>query len=129
MEVLPPANFFTRATAREFGMFMTTFTTSTAANMMRQVVATRDPVTGFGPFNRQHYSNPAMDAPLAQALRTMNLEQRNQLTAQAMRALTEDLGVIPVHYLRVSWAAQRNRVRYDASPIWYTNALLATPAE
>jgi len=129
VEVLPPANFFTRATAREFGMFMTTFTTSTAANMMRQVVATRDPVTGFGPFNRQHYSNPAMDAPLAQALRTMNLEQRNQLTAQAMRALTEDLGVIPVHYLRVSWAAQRNRVRYDASPIWYTNALLATPAE
>ena len=129
VEVLPPANFFTRATAREFGMFMTTFTTSTAANMLRQVVATRDPATGFGPFNRQHYSNPAVDAPLSEALRTMNPERRNALTAQAMRAATDDLGVIPVHYLRVSWAAQRARVRYDASPIWYTNALLASPAE
>jgi peptide/nickel transport system substrate-binding protein len=129
VEVLPPANFFTRATAREFAMFMTTFTTSTAANMLRQVVTTRNPVTGVGPFNRQHYSNPAVDEPLLEALRTMNPERRNALTAQAMRVATTDLGVIPVHYLRVSWAAQRTRVRYDASPIWYTNALLASPAE
>ena len=129
VEVLPPANFFTRATARDFGIFMTTFTTSTAANMMRQVVMTRDAATGVGPFNRLHYSNPAMDTPLAEALRTMNPERRNALTAQAMRALTTDLGVIPVHYLRVSWAGQRARVRYDPSPVWYTNALLATPVE
>lgn len=129
VEVLPPANFFTRATAREFGMFMTTFTTSTAANMLRQVVMTRNPVTGVGPFNRQHYSNPAVDVPLMEALRTMNPERRNALTHQAMRAATEDLGVIPVHYLRVSWAAQRARVRYDPSPVWHTNALLASPPE
>lgn len=48
---------------------------------------------------------------------------------QAMRAATDDPGVISVHDLRVIWAAQRARVRYDASPIWYTNALLASPAE
>ncbi len=69
-----------------------------------------------------------MDAPLAEALRTMDEERRNALTAQALRAATDDLGVIPVHYLRNNWAGQRNRVRYDPSPLWYTNALMASPA-
>jgi peptide/nickel transport system substrate-binding protein len=128
VEVLPPANFFGRATAREFSMFFTTFTTSTAANMLRQVVMTRDAATGVGPFNRQHYSNPAVDDPLREALTTMNEARRNTLTRQAMRAATEDLGVIPVHFLRNNWAGLRNRVRVDPSPLFYTNALLTTPA-
>jgi peptide/nickel transport system substrate-binding protein len=122
VEVMPPANFFGRATAREFAVFFTTFTTSTAANMLRQVVMTRDPATGVGPFNRQHYSNPAVDEPLREALRTMDEPRRTALTRQAMRAATEDLGVIPVHFLRNNWAGLRNRVRVDASPLFYTNA-------
>ncbi|MBX6743331.1 MAG: ABC transporter substrate-binding protein [Acetobacteraceae bacterium] len=129
VEVLPPANFFTRATNRDFALFMTTYTSSIAANTLRQVVMTKDPATGAGPFNRQHYSNPAVDAPLAEALRTMDPVRRRALTAQAMRATIEDAGVIPVFYLKVNWAGQKARVRYDPSPSWYTNALLATPAE
>lgn len=128
VEVLPPANFFGRATAQEFSVFFATFTTSTAANMMRQVVMTRDPATGVGPFNRLRYSNPAVDTPLEEALRTMDEARRTALTQQAMRALMADLGVIPVHFLRNNWAGLRNRVRYNASPLFYTNALLATPA-
>jgi len=49
--------------------------------------------------------------------------------AQAMRAATDDPGVIASHYLRVNRAAQRARVRYDARAICCTNALLASPAE
>ncbi|HEV7457397.1 MAG TPA: ABC transporter substrate-binding protein [Roseococcus sp.] len=128
VEVLPPANFYSRATAREFSVIFATFTTSTAANMMRQVAMTRDPATGVGPFNRLLYSNPEVDRPLEEALRTMDEARRTALTQQAMRALTSDLGIIPVHYLRNNWAGLRNRVRYDPSPLFYTNALLATPA-
>lgn len=127
VEVLPPANLFTRATAREFSMFMTTYTSSIAANTLRQVLMTKNNETGAGPFNRQHYSNPAMDAPLAEALRTMDTNRRNALTAQAMRIGIDDAGVIPIFYLKVSWAGIRNKVKYDASPSWYTNALLASP--
>ncbi len=127
VEVLPPANLFTRATAREFSMFMTTFTANYAANMLRQVVMTRDPATGAGPFNRQHWSSPAMDALVAQAMRTMDPERRDAVTSQAMRLATEELSVIPIFYLRLTWASQRNRLRYDPDPRWYTNALLATP--
>jgi peptide/nickel transport system substrate-binding protein len=129
VEVLPPANLFSRATNREFAMFMTTFTSAIAANTLRQVVMTKNAETGAGPFNRQHYSNPAVDGPLAEALRTMDPRRRLDLTARAMRETIEDMGVIPIFHLRVNWAGQRARVRYDASPSWYTNALLASPAD
>lgn len=127
VEVLPPANLFTRATAREFSLFMTTFTANYAANMLRQVVMTRDPATGAGPFNRQHWSSPRMDAMIAQAMRTMDPERRDAITGEAMQLATEELGVIPIFFLRLTWATQRARVRYDPDPRWYTNALLATP--
>lgn len=129
VEVLPPATFFTRATARDYSFYFSTFTANTAAIMLRQVVMTRDPATGFGTFNRGHYSNPAVDGPLGQALRTMDEQRRTALVGQAMRAAVDDLAVIPLMYVRVNWAGVRNKVRYDAHPSWFTNALLASPAE
>jgi peptide/nickel transport system substrate-binding protein len=127
VELLPPANLFTRATNREFAMFMSTFTTAYAANMLRQVVMTRDPEAGTGPFNRQRYSNPELDALVRQALSTMDEERRNAIVAAAMRLATREMAVIPVFYLKLNWAARRDRLVYDPSPSWYTNALLATP--
>ena len=59
----------------------------------------------------------------------MDAERRDALTAQAMRIAIEDVAVIPILYLRVNWAGLRDRVRYDPSPGWYTNALFATPAK
>lgn len=128
VEVLPTATFFTRATNRDFAMFMTTYASNLAAITLQQVVATRNPTLRMGPFNRQHYSNPAMDALLQEALRTMDRTRRDALTAQAMRSAMEDVAVIPILYLKVNWAGLRHRVRYDPSPSWYTNALFATPA-
>ena len=58
----------------------------------------------------------------------MDPEKRNALTADAMRMATEEMAVIPVYYLSLVWAAKRDRVVYDPSPSWYTNALLARPA-
>jgi peptide/nickel transport system substrate-binding protein len=129
VEVIPPATFFTRATARDYSLFFSTFTANSAAIMLRQVVMTRDPATGFGAFNRGHYSSRAVDAPLAEALRTMEEARRTALVGQAMRAAVDDLAVIPLMYVRVNWAGMRNKVRYDAHPSWFTNALLASPAE
>jgi peptide/nickel transport system substrate-binding protein len=129
VEVLPPATFFTRATAREFSFYFSTFTANTAAVMLRQVVMTRDPATGFGTFNRGRYSSPAVDGPMSEALRTMDEARRTALVGQAMRAAVDDLAVVPLMYVRVNWAGLRNKVRYDAHPSWFTNALLASPAE
>lgn len=127
VEVLPTATIFSRATNRDFAMFMTTYASNLAAITLQQVVATRNNETRMGPFNRQHYSNPALDRVLGQALQTMDRTQRDALTAQAMTIAMDDVAVIPIFYLKASWAGQRSRVRYEASPSWYTNALHATP--
>jgi peptide/nickel transport system substrate-binding protein len=128
VEVLPTATFFSRATNRDFAMFMTTYASNLAAITLQQVLATRNPEARMGPFNRQHYSNPEMDRALLQAMQTMDETKRNALTAEAMRIAMDDVGVIPIFYPKVLWAGLRGRVRYDASPAWYTNALFARPA-
>lgn len=128
VEVMPPAPFFSRATAREFALFFATFTSATAAHQLRQVAMTRDAATGAGAFNRQHYANPALDAPLAEALGSMEEARRTALTRQARRVAAADLPVIPIHHPRNNWAGLRQRLRYDPSPLFYTNALLASPA-
>jgi len=129
VEVLPPAPLYTRATNREFALFMTYLSSDTAINYLRQVVMTRDPARGTGPFNRQRYSNPAVDEPAAEALRTMDPARHAELTIQASRALLEDMGVIPVIYLRYNWAARRDRVRYLPSHRGYTTAMWAKPVQ
>lgn len=129
VQPLPPATLFTRATNREFSLFMTYFASYLTINPMRQVVMTRNPELGQGPFNRQRYSNPAMDAPLAAALTTMDPERRQALTHEAARALLEDKGVLPVIFLKNTWAGRRDRVVYDPSPVNHTSAQLAKPVE
>jgi peptide/nickel transport system substrate-binding protein len=127
VEVLPPAMLFTRATNREFALFMSYLSSDTAINYMRQVVMTRDPARGTGPFNRQRYSNPAVDGPAAEALRSMDPVRHAALTREANRALLEDMGVIPVLYLRYNWAMQKDRVQYLPSHRGYTSAIWAKP--
>jgi peptide/nickel transport system substrate-binding protein len=127
VQTLPPANLFTRATNRDFSLFMTYYSSYTSIIPLRNVVMTRDAQRGNGPFNRQRYSNPALDEPLGRALTAMDDEQRKALTQQAMQALLEDKGVIPVIVLKNSWAARRDRVVYEPSPPNMTEPRLARP--
>jgi peptide/nickel transport system substrate-binding protein len=129
VEVLPTATFFSRATNRDFAMFMTTYASNLAAITLQQVLATRNPETRMGPFNRQHYSNPRMDEALLEAMQTMDETKRNALTAEAMRIAIDDVGVIPIFYPKAIWAGLKSRVSYDPSPAWYTNALFAAPVD
>ena len=128
VETLPPATLFTRATNRDFSLFMTYFSSYLTVSPMRQVAMTRNPELGHGPFNRQRYSNPAMDEPLAQALTTMDPERREVLTQQAAQALLDDKGLLPILFLRNIWAGKRDRVVYEPSPVNHTTAQNAKPA-
>ncbi len=127
VQTLPPATLFTRATNRDFSVFMTYFSSYLTINPLRQVVMTRNAELGHGPFNRQRYSNPSVDQPLAQALTTMDEARRQALTHQAARALLDDKGVIPVIVLKNSWAGRRDRVVYEPSPPNMTEPRLARP--
>lgn len=129
VQTLPPATLFSKATNREFSLFMTYFSSYLTINPMRQVVMTRNPDLGHGPFNRQRYSNPEMDVPLAEAMTTMDPERREALTHQAARALLEDKGVLPIIFLRNIWAGKRDKVVYEPSPVNHTAAQYAKPVQ
>jgi peptide/nickel transport system substrate-binding protein len=127
VQTLPPATLFTRATNRDFSMFMTYYSSYTSIIPLRNVVMARNAELGHGAFNRQRYANPAVDGPLAQALTTMDEDRRRELTQAAMRALLEDKGLIPVINLKNAWAGRRDRVVYDPSPPNMTEPRLARP--
>ena len=127
VQTLPPATLFTKATNRDFSIFMTYYSSYTSLIPLRNVVMTRNAELGHGAFNRQRYSNPAVDAPLAQALATMDDDRRRALTQQAMQALLDDKGLIPVINLKNAWAGRRDRVVYDPSPPNVTEPRLARP--
>ncbi len=118
-----------RILARDFAVFRGGWGGSLAASTLRAVAMTPNPETGAGFANRIHYSNPAVDAPLAEARRTMDPARRAALTAQAMRALVEDHGLIPILTVRNNWAGRREKLRYDAHFLGITSALLATPVD
>lgn len=124
VETLPAATFFSRATNREFSVFLTTYAATNSADLLRQVVLTKNPETGTGPFNRQGYSNPAVDGPGLEALRTFDPEKRRALTHQALQALQDDVGVIAVYYPRFNWAGRRGYVRFvPGNAFGHTNAV------
>jgi len=127
VEINIPSVHFSRASNRDFAMFLSTYAAPVAANALRLVVQTRDQA-GAGSFNRQHYSNPVVDRLTSEALRTMDTPRRNALVGQAVDALMEDMGVIPLFYVRYNWAGLKDRVVVIPSAIGRTQATLVRPA-
>jgi peptide/nickel transport system substrate-binding protein len=84
-----------------------------AAITLQQVVATRNPATRMGPFNRQHYSNPELDQVLLAAMQLMDQPRRDAETARAMAIAMDDVAVIP--YLlsarHLGWPAREGPLR------------------
>jgi peptide/nickel transport system substrate-binding protein len=123
-----PANvLLPRASNREFSMFFSSWIASTAVNPLRSLMATRDPARGMGPTNRQHYSNPALDAALGRALSTLDDASRNAQLGEAMRIGMEDLAVIPLIHPANNWASRADRVVYMANPLGRNQGMLAKP--
>lgn len=128
VDTLPPATFFGRATNRDFSLFLTTYAATSSVDFLRQVVLTKDPDRGTGPFNRQLYSNSRLDESGLAALTEMEPGRRQSLTHAALTELESDLGVVPVFYPRFNWAGRRSHVTFEpGNPFGHTNALFAKP--
>ncbi len=80
---------------------------------MTALMATYDAKTGLGPSNRGRWSNPAFDAALGEALRTLDDAKRNALYAKAAEIAVEDMGVVPVYFTINTWATRKG-LSYEA---------------
>ncbi|MFC7553722.1 ABC transporter substrate-binding protein [Pseudoroseomonas wenyumeiae] len=103
-------------------------TTGEAATMLRSLVATQNREAGMGASNRGRYSNPTLDAKLAEAMRTLDDGKREALLQDATRIMAEDQALIPVHIQKNAWAMRRN-LTIDARADEYTRAQDVRPAE
>jgi len=109
VEVQPSAVFFGRAARNEFSVGLLGWGTGTGEpdSPLQSLIATNEPTRGWGAVNRSAYTNPRLDAVLAQALQTLDLAQREPLYRQATRMAMEDLAIIPLHHQVNIWATRR----------------------
>lgn len=78
------------------------------SNPLRALAATPSREKGMGGTNRGRYSNPAMDARLEEAMRTVDDARREALLREASRLVIADHGILPLHFELSVWAMRRD---------------------
>ena len=71
------------------------------------LVATPSREKGTGGNNRGRYSNPAMDAKLDEALRTVDDKKREALLQEASKLVLGDYGILPIQFEMSLWAMRK----------------------
>ena len=126
VETIPPAVFFSRASAGAAGLPEFSFIlvgwgsdTGETSSPLKTLLGTFDKDKGQGAANRGRYSNPELDKVVAEALATVDDGKRQDLLAKASEIAMEDFGLIPSHYQINTWAAKKG-LKYTARADEYT---------
>jgi peptide/nickel transport system substrate-binding protein len=119
VETLPGNVFFAAATSGgpnhtpKFSFILNGVNSGTGESSagLRSALGTIDPARGFGASNRGHYSNPAFDALIGQALVTVDDTKRAALLAQAIDlAIGQDVAIAPLYFQLSVWASRHGLV-------------------
>ena len=113
VETMPLNVFFTRASNREFSLFLTGWGavgTGEASVTLNAVLHTFSPDLGAGAANRGRYSNPTFDKLLETAMTTFDADKRAALLAQANEVAMADVAIIPLHVPIYRWATRKGLV-------------------
>ncbi|MCW0233750.1 MAG: ABC transporter substrate-binding protein [Ferrovibrio sp.] len=95
--------------------------TGEMSNPLRSIVTTVNREKGFGAANKTRYSNPALDAVVEEALRTVDAGRREMLLQQGSKMALDDQALIPLHIEVTSWALRKG-FSYRARADQYTLA-------
>jgi peptide/nickel transport system substrate-binding protein len=130
VEALPWATYSAAASRQDYSFFLVGWGSGTGetSSPLRSLVATVNRDTGMGPSNRGRYSNPEMDAVLAEALRTIDDAKRAELLAKASELAINGFGIIPLHYEVSTWGMRRS-LTYVGRADQYTLAMSVRPAQ
>jgi peptide/nickel transport system substrate-binding protein len=129
LETMPSNVFFSRGSKLEFSFLLAGWGAETGetSSPLRSLVATFDTKQGFGAANRGRFSDPGVDALLAQALTTIDDTKRGIMLARASeKAIGEMMAVVPLHYEVSTWAT-RQGMNYRARADQYTLAFEVRP--
>lgn len=109
VEAMPLSAYFSRANKKEFSMALVGWgpQTGEVSSPLRSILATINPDKGMGTVNFSLYSNAKMDALLEEGLRTVDDRKREKLLQDAVAMSVNDVGLIPIHFQVVTWAARK----------------------
>ena len=110
VEATEPPVFFKNRDEYKYSAFLSGWGAESGemSNPLRALVATPSREKGMGGTNRGRYSNPAMDAKLEQALRTVDDKKREALLQEASRLVRDDFGILPVQFELSVWAMRKD---------------------
>jgi peptide/nickel transport system substrate-binding protein len=129
VEALPSATYFPQVARGgvSVGLLGWGIATGEADSPLVSLLATEHARRGWGAGNRSGYSNPALDALVAEAVRTAEPARRDLLYRRATRIAMEDVAIIPLHQAANIWAARRG-LTYNARNDERTMATELRPA-
>lgn len=123
VRTMPAAILFSRGSKLDFSAILSGWIgTGDPSSPLVALMATWDPKKGLGPSNRGRWSNAEFDATLAQALRTLDYDERSKLYEKAAEIAVGDMGVIPVYHTINTWGSKKGLV-YDARADEQTHAM------
>jgi peptide/nickel transport system substrate-binding protein len=110
VDAVTASQFFSRRNKQEFPFYLSGWGSNTGeiSSPLVSLVATFDKATGRGGTNAGRYSNPKMDALIAEALRTVNDDKRANLLRQAQTIVLDDHGILPLHFEVTLWAFKKD---------------------
>jgi len=109
---MPMGVYLGHASKLEYSMTMLGWGASTgeSSSALRPLLATYVPEKGLGGFNWGRYSNPKMDAVLADAMSTIDDPKREALLQEAAILSMKDVGLVPLHHQINTWATKKGVV-------------------
>jgi peptide/nickel transport system substrate-binding protein len=109
VEATAPPVFFKNRDEFRYSAYLANWNTDSGemSNPLRALVATPSREKGMGGTNRGRYSNPAMDAKLEEALRTVDDKKRETLLQEASKLVISDHGVLPLYFELSFWAMRK----------------------
>jgi peptide/nickel transport system substrate-binding protein len=115
------SQFFSRRNKLEYPFYLAGWGASSGeiSSPLVSLVATYDKASGRGTTNAGRYSNPKMDALIAEALRTIDDNKRAELLRQAQTLVLDDHGILPLHFEVTTWAFKPD-LDYKARTDQYT---------
>lgn len=106
--------FFPAQQKGDYSLWMSGWGTLTgeASYTYGSLVHTADATKGLGAFNKQGYSNPAVDRLLQEGSRTMDDAKRRALFEKATEVSMNDRALIPTVQLQSIWAAKKGMLTF-----------------
>jgi peptide/nickel transport system substrate-binding protein len=110
VEATAPPVFFKNRDEFKYSAYLAGWTSESGemSNPLRALAATPSREKGTGGTNRGRYTNPALDAELEQAMRTVDDNKREALLQEASRLVMADYGILPLHFELALWAMRRD---------------------